>query len=654
MTRWILIGPALAATAGAAQLALLCYIFFTRMAYPFDLEWMEGGMLCHALQLLAGRPLYGPPSADFISYLYTPLYPALVALLGKLFGVSYLLGRTISVVAFLGALVLVYRVITRETGGGWFGRLWAITGLGLIASSFQWTGAWYDLVRNDSLYLLLIMACLYLLYYHHRSWPGLIGAGVLAGLAFLTKQTASLFIIMSGLALLVINWRRLPVYVATVAAVAGGAVLTLNHLTEGWFWKYIYGLHQGHDLYWDRIWPVTELKLLKFSPVVGALLGLWLLVQLGKWVRQRRLEPGDGPRVFWFCVALTGVLVSAVGFATQWASANAFIPGLFFPALFIAMGGAQLSKLAAVGRRGAMISTVASLIIGGALAGQLLFQLYSPVPHLPRPEDQAAGQQLIALMKTFKGPILMPYHPFYPTLAGKEHHYHQMGINDVTRAGLAFPPDLRRRMMTQHYAAIILDNPPRGRYDFMLSQYKLQRYFKGAEVPHVVTGYGVRPSYLYVPKRPDPVPPGARRVFGFEEPQFAGWEVRGKAFGSRPAGGCIWNQGPVGPFEGSQLANSFHGGDRSQGMLSSPTFIVDRPVLTYRVGGGRLPERLEVKLLVDQRVVHRDTGSGSDIMELRRVDVSAYLGQQMRVELTDQAAGAWGHLLFDDLMLLNK
>ena len=81
-----------------------------------------------------------------------------------------------------------------------------------------------------------------------------------------------------------------------------------------------------------------------------------------------------------------------------------------------------------------------SLIIGGALAGQLLFQLYSPARHIPRAESREAGAQLIDLLKTIKGPVLMPYHPFYLTYAGKPYHYHQMGINDVTRAGLGSPP----------------------------------------------------------------------------------------------------------------------------------------------------------------------------------------------------------------------
>jgi len=125
----------------------------------------------------------------------------------------------------------------------------------------------------------------------------------------------------------------------------------------------------------------------------------------------------------------------------------------------------------------------------------------------------------------------------------------------------------------------------------------------------------------------------------------------GTAFGSRPVGGPVWDQGPVGPFEGAYLANSYHGGDLSTGMLTSPEFVVDRPLLSYRIGGGNDRALLRLRLLVDGAEVHSDTGPGADIMVQRVVDVRRFLGRRMRAELTDRATGAWGHLLFDDLTL---
>jgi hypothetical protein len=238
-------------------------------------------------------------------------------------------------------------------------------------------------------------------------------------------------------------------------------------------------------------------------------------------------------------------------------------------------------------------------------------------------------------------------------VAGKQPSYPQMGINDVTRAGYPFPRDIIQRIARRHYAAVILDNPPRGRYDFMLSDYKLGRYFRAREVPHVVTGYPVRPKYLFVPRGRDGEPPEGRRVFGFESGDFDGWKIEGRAFGRRPARGKIYGQGPVGPFEGDHLANSYHGGDRAEGRLLSPPFRVDGRWIAYRVGGGRRPRQLKVRLLVGDEVVHEGTGTGSDIMEERRVDVARYRGEEMRVELVDAAGGPpWGHLLFDDLRVI--
>ena len=651
-----LAGAGLAAAAGLAQLGLLLYIFIHRVGYPFDLEWMEGGMLCHALQVMQGKPIYAAPSVEFIPYLYTPFYPWVLAVLGKLVGLGYPLGRVISVLSFGGVLTLALLAVRREAGKGVGGWLWGLGAVGLIAATFPHTGAWYDLVRNDSLYLLLIFGALYLVRYRSTSWRWLIVAGVLAGLAFLTKQTASMFIILSGLGLLVLNWRRLPVYVAVVGLVAGGAVLLLNALSDGWFWRYTFELHQGHDLYWERVWPQTELKLLSIFPAVGAVMGLWVLVLGGDWIRRRRLPAEDRSLLYWLAVALTGVAVSAVGFATQWAVQNAYIPGLVFCGIFACMAGANLARR--WGGKGVTVAGALALAVGGALAVQQVRGLYAPGPHLPRDGDRQRGEQLVELLRGIRGEVLMPYHPFYPVQAGKQHAHHRMGINDVSRATHVIPDAVTRLhtrlnglLARRHFAAIVLDSDPRTRYDGLLGSYKLARYFSGDDVPVMISGYNTRPTYLFVPKRADPAPPDGRRVFGFESGRFDGWQVVGPAFGAAPAGGPVWDQGPVGPFEGAFLANSFHGGDNSRGSLISPEFEVDHPWLVYRVGGGKRAGELVVHLTADGQTVHVGSGPGSDIMRQEWVDVRAHRGKRMRVELLDRAVGPWGHLLFDDLTL---
>ena len=56
----------LPAIGGVFLLQLFVRQFLLRVGYPFDLEWMEGGMLLHADRVLKGEGIYVPPSFEFI------------------------------------------------------------------------------------------------------------------------------------------------------------------------------------------------------------------------------------------------------------------------------------------------------------------------------------------------------------------------------------------------------------------------------------------------------------------------------------------------------------------------------------------------------------------------------------------------------------
>jgi hypothetical protein len=96
-----------AAVPALAQLGWHARIFAGRAAFPLDLEWMEGGMLLHAQRIAQGKGIYVEPSLDFIPFLYTPLYSALLAALSFVAPLGYLMGRLVSILAFAGALTLI-------------------------------------------------------------------------------------------------------------------------------------------------------------------------------------------------------------------------------------------------------------------------------------------------------------------------------------------------------------------------------------------------------------------------------------------------------------------------------------------------------------------------------------------------------------------
>jgi len=148
----------LAALPALVQLGWHARLFAGRATYPLDLEWMEGGVLVHAQRIAAGQGIYVAPSVDFIPFLYTPLYPALLALLSFVAPLGYALGRLVSILAFAAALAMIVLASMGEAAGRGRKVLAALAGVGgagAVAASFAFTGYFYDLVRADS----LLLAC---------------------------------------------------------------------------------------------------------------------------------------------------------------------------------------------------------------------------------------------------------------------------------------------------------------------------------------------------------------------------------------------------------------------------------------------------------------------------------------------------------------
>src|SRR6476620_2046921 len=103
------------------------------------------------------------------------------------------------------------------------------------------------------------------------------------------------------------------------------------------------------------------------------------------------------------------------------------------------------------------------------------------------------------------------------------------------------------------------------------------------------------------------------RVFAdFEGSDYGGWTPEGEAFGSAPAHGTLPGQMPVKGFLGQGLVNSFVGGDRSKGKLTSPEFQIDRRFISFLVGGGGWEGTTCMNLIVDDKAVRTATGPNTE------------------------------------------
>ncbi len=145
-------------------------------------------------------------------------------------------------------------------------------------------------------------------------------------------------------------------------------------------------------------------------------------------------------------------------------------------------------------------------------------------------------------------------------------------------------------------------------------------------------------------------------IANFEEDRYGNWTTSGEAFGSGPARGTLAHQWPVSGFEGRGLVNSFHGGDRSTGKLTSAEFVIERKAITFLIGGGGWEGKTCMNLLVEGKVVRTAAGpnvrdGGTEALERADWIVADLVGKKARLEIVDEATGGWGHINIDQIVL---
>jgi hypothetical protein len=514
---------------------VLARVFLSRLAYPLDLEWMEGGMLTHALRLGRGQPLYAEPTVDFVSFLYTPLYPALLCVLSKAFGLSYALGRAVSILAFSGALVFLVaavRGVARQYESEELRAMATTAGLlgaAAVGLAFPFCGAFYDLVRCDSLWLFFVSAGLYACSPGRSTTRVVLGALLLV-LGFFTKQTAAPFMVAAAASVAMASGiKRGLVFSAVAFGSTATAILVGQYLTDGWLWIYVYRLHQGHGVFRERIWPETPLVLVDYGSVLLVPIAACLLFAAFRRRLSRRL-------FHWASMAATGLATAAVGSATQGAYDNAYIPAVYFGALLSAACVVELPALAAElrastdgalwcvgGRRAARPGSLRVLgLLGlGLLSVHAMVRWLDPSPHVPNQEDRAQARRLRAYL-TAQGPqIFVPAHPFYSVLAGGRGHLHVQGLNDVyfwPRA-ITSDPD-RDEAIKDRFRTSVTSSFESRRWRMVITDdcgtarlFGLSRYYRpvedlapGGRAPRSLTGYPCAPRHVWVPRGEGVVP----------------------------------------------------------------------------------------------------------------------------------------------------
>ncbi|MCH9684636.1 MAG: hypothetical protein K0V04_24585, partial [Deltaproteobacteria bacterium] len=382
---------------------------------------------------------------------------------------------------------------------------------------------------------------------------------------------------------------------------------------------------------------------------------------------------------YWGLMAAAGLLVSALGYATQWAEPNAFIPG-------VVLGALALAVVLPVGGR--VQEPIALALVGAQLLFSLLVEpRYQPVqtkgwaglstsytwqdPGRTFPSGQAwdHARELRAQLEASEGETFALHRPWWSVLAGGTGHVGSMGVTDVLPEDrAAIQGSIREALRARRYARVWLEGePPRWMSRDLLSGYRVEQRRHGAQRVRPWSGYmsdaGMvsryrRDQLSFVPRGPRVAPPGTSIVADFESLTLEGFTKQGPAF-ARPQRGTPRRLPPAGPYGGDALLTSAGGSGRLnlQGSADSPVISLPQAGhVEMLVGfGGRNAKGLTVEIVEEgtDRTVRLDVPAVPHALAPVRWRIEPdWVGAQIRIRLGDTNPEA--ALYFDDLWVVTQ
>ncbi len=497
--------PALAPRAAWTVLTVFAFAYVVafvaiallRMRYPFELEWMEGGVLDLIERVRAGQPLYVEPSLDFTPFIYPPLYFWMGAAAAQVLGTGFFALRLLSFLATLGILVAIYATVSRSERM----RLPGLLAAGLFAASYREGGAWLDLARVDALCLAFVSAGIWAVRRPGNAWVHGALAGAAFALAALTKQSALFIAAPVALVLLVTEWRRGTALLATLAVLAGGATLMLDASSTGWYRYYVFELPRDHPVIPQLLrgfWTTDLLGVFAIALVFGA-------VHVFLRGRERWRDVARDIAI------VAGLLLTAYVTKIRVGSYdNLVIPAHLAAALCFGWGIGAIAESAPAlpaARRTSLLGLACFL---GFVQFTLL--LYKPWKQVPPESEAAAGRQVVASLERVDGDVWIPAHGYLARMAGKRSFSHELALVDVLRpAGTpqreALLVKIRAALRERRFALVVLDHTGWLK-DEVEPYYDHTAQMFAKEEPDLFwswTGFRTRPDFVWTPK-----PDGAR------------------------------------------------------------------------------------------------------------------------------------------------
>jgi hypothetical protein len=485
----------------AVVVGLVAWTISSRLSYPFELSKMEGGIVDHARRVARGEPVYSPPSAEFIPFLYAPLSHFAAGGLVALGIDGFLAARLVSLTGFALAVGIGIWLVARGTTQAW---LWAIVPV-LVAARYFDVEGFYDQARPDNLmsgWFMVAVAALTL-----RRTAVIVPLFVLAAaLAFWTKQSALLllFALLAGYALL--NWRT-----AVLCAVPAFSSIAISFplyswMNDGWPWIYTMEAPSYHSLDHGGVLRSLGTDMLGSFAIASLAAGLGAASLL-----LTRTRPGPGASDLErtrFMVVVAAVAAGGFAVASRWQPISvrnvlvvfAIASSVALPVV-VAWGIEQLGSQ----ERRRTAWNLGMLIFCAAIVGGIR----NPASFVPTAEAVDQWRDFRRAAATYGPPerVWVSLHgSAYGAAAGDVMHLHSGALYDYVGGhfgeptGYPMPEDLVQRIERQYYDAILVADWDERVEALIGDRYAPDPAGEPIRIP-AYSGYGAALERFWIPRR---------------------------------------------------------------------------------------------------------------------------------------------------------
>ena len=460
-----------------AFIGLDLFIIFSRLFYPYQLEWMEGAGLIQVSRLLAGKAFYVPPSIDFIPLIYPPLYFCASAIIAKLIGLGFGALRLVSFLSSALCATIIYLAVREKTDS----KFAALLGAGCFASAFMLTGQWFDIARTDMLAAGLSILGIYLArepannvtlsrssasasaaterrshsaagtgerseeaakslkppkketqsLRSFRVTYGDLLSGLIFALAFLTKQSALGVGLATIAYYLIFNWRR-----AIRLMLSFGLSITILYgifwlNSSGWINYYLFTIPAAHAFDFS-IGRIISVLISQFASIpIFLIAGLLPIL-----ISPRKIFNDESYRYY---IVLAGALIATGvgGRLNAFSGPNVYVPSYLGIALLIGLEAGWLVELAQQAKINPMLVMLEFILLSAQFG--FLVPAYFQAKTIPTQEDRAAGDALVAKIKSYSGDVLLLNHNYLALYAGKTPYFNEMPMLEIRGQGNLYP-----------------------------------------------------------------------------------------------------------------------------------------------------------------------------------------------------------------------